>query len=293
MPHWVAPAEANASCRAFSLHFSAKPSMVSTSAPAICSTGTRQLLTSWPLTSTEQAPHSPSPQPSLAPVRPHSRRSTSSKRSIGKTSTSRGAPLTRNSILTLGNARLFKKHFGQERNLVHFDTEGVFDGVQDRGRWAVNGQFADAFRSQRSMLIRSFFKKDANSRHVYRCGHDVVGHLAVGHAAVLPHNILENSVSDALRHAAFDLSGGENGVNNAADFLKRDEIVHADLEGGCVHGHFCNVHRPRERAISIATVGVVIPIDPRWGLVLAERLERPELRDVPGAGVCEIVTGVA
>src|SRR5579872_521836 len=288
MPHWVAPAEANASCRAFSLHFSAKPSMVSTSAPAICSTGTRQLLTSWPLTSTEQAPHSPSPQPSLAPVRPHSRRSTSSKRSIGKTSTSRGAPLTRNSILTLGNARLFKKHFGQERNLVHFDTEGVFDGVQDRGRWAVNGQFADAFRAQRPMLVRCFFEKDANSRHVHRGGHDVVGHLAVGHAAVLPDNILEDSVSDALRHAAFDLSGSENGVNDTADFLKSDEIVHADLEGGCVHRHFSNVHGPCESAIRVAAVGVIIPIDPRWGLILAKRLELPELRNVPRAGIREV-----
>ena len=46
------------------------PSIVVIAAPSACSTGVRQLFTSSPFTSTEHAPHSPSPQPSLVPVRP-------------------------------------------------------------------------------------------------------------------------------------------------------------------------------------------------------------------------------
>ena len=46
--------------------------------PRTCRTGVRQLLTSSPSTSTAQAPHSPSPQPSLVPVRCSCWRRTSS-----------------------------------------------------------------------------------------------------------------------------------------------------------------------------------------------------------------------
>ena len=49
--------------------------------------GTRQELTSSPFMRTEQEPHSPSPQPSLAPVRWRSSRRTSSRRFMGGAST--------------------------------------------------------------------------------------------------------------------------------------------------------------------------------------------------------------
>src|ERR1035437_3043880 len=76
----------------------ASPSTVSTSQPLACSAGTRQLFTSTPSSSTEQDPHSPSPQPSLTPVSPRSSRNTSSRRFIGGTLTPRSAPFTLNRI---------------------------------------------------------------------------------------------------------------------------------------------------------------------------------------------------
>src|SRR5271156_6717239 len=68
--------------------------MVQRAAPSACSTGTRQLFTSSPFISTEQEPHSPSPHPSLVPVRPIFVRSTSSRRSMGYTDTVWTFPFT-------------------------------------------------------------------------------------------------------------------------------------------------------------------------------------------------------
>ena len=73
---------------------SASPSTVRTSRPSTWQTGTRQLSTTSPSRRTEQAPHSPSPQPSFDPVRPRSRRRTSSRRRPPGTATSTDRPLT-------------------------------------------------------------------------------------------------------------------------------------------------------------------------------------------------------
>ena len=48
--------------------------------PLTLATGIKQLLTSFPLTKTEQVPHSPAPQPSLVPVRSRSSLKKSNKR---------------------------------------------------------------------------------------------------------------------------------------------------------------------------------------------------------------------
>ena len=79
----------------------ATPSIVRIFAPSACTAGTRQLFTSAPSISTAHAPHSPSPQPSLVPVRPSSSRSTSSRRAIGYASKAAALPLTSHCTRTL------------------------------------------------------------------------------------------------------------------------------------------------------------------------------------------------
>src|SRR5690242_13677716 len=54
----------------------------------------RQLFTSIPFIRTLHEPHSPSPQPSLAPVNSRSCRKTSERRSMGCVGTVAGSPLT-------------------------------------------------------------------------------------------------------------------------------------------------------------------------------------------------------
>ena len=99
LPHCAAPCSRNASCSASSAPRSRaasdKPSTVRTIRPSTWQIGTRQASTTWPSRITEQAPHSPSPQPSFVPVSPRSSRSTSRRRRMPGTSTSAGAPLTR------------------------------------------------------------------------------------------------------------------------------------------------------------------------------------------------------
>src|SRR6185503_10545288 len=68
--------------------------MVSTERPAQSSASVRQERRGSPSTSTAQAPHSPSSQPCLVPVRPRSSRSTSSSVLYGANETSSVSPLT-------------------------------------------------------------------------------------------------------------------------------------------------------------------------------------------------------
>src|SRR5688572_32921430 len=68
--------------------------MVSTERPAQSSASVRQERCGSPSTSTAQAPHSPSSQPCLVPVRPSSSRSTSSSVLYGANETSAGSPFT-------------------------------------------------------------------------------------------------------------------------------------------------------------------------------------------------------
>src|SRR5215472_4841613 len=65
----------------------------------------RQLFTSTPSSKTLHEPHSPSPQPSLAPVRPRSCRNTSNRRSIAYACTVTRFPLTVSVISLLADSR--------------------------------------------------------------------------------------------------------------------------------------------------------------------------------------------
>src|SRR6266567_2197821 len=94
MPHCVPPHSRKASCKSLIKACAETPSMVTMFAPPTCATGTRQLFTSIPSNSTAHEPHSPSPQPSFAPVKSSLFRSTSSNLSMGCASTFTAWPLT-------------------------------------------------------------------------------------------------------------------------------------------------------------------------------------------------------
>ncbi len=96
---------------------SPRPSAVTTSCPSSAAAGTRQALIavhwvrvrrpSGRATRTEQAPHSPSAQPSFAPVRPRRRRKSSAVVLVGTPDSARGSPLTviRGSVISLPRSR--------------------------------------------------------------------------------------------------------------------------------------------------------------------------------------------
>src|ERR1700691_5012800 len=86
--------------------------------PLACLAGIRQVFTNTPSINTEHEPHSPSPHPSLVPVKAKSRRITSRSRSIGYTDTFFATPFTVNVIKHFSpqdTGRLMTSHSGQNR----------------------------------------------------------------------------------------------------------------------------------------------------------------------------------
>jgi hypothetical protein len=103
-PHWKAPSSRNACWIGVSRPSTASPSMVVIDRPTTSPTGVRQARTAIPSTSSLQAPQTPSPQPYLVPVSPHSSRTTSSRDRDGSSRTDRSMPLTR-SVAVGGRSR--------------------------------------------------------------------------------------------------------------------------------------------------------------------------------------------
>src|SRR5271168_4257706 len=272
--------------------------MVRMVAPSACSAGTRQLFTRTPSSSMEQAPHSPSPQPSLVPVRPGCSRRTSSRRAMGKVSSVNGWPLMTqcNWILRAASGmrglQEFQEFFRRDGNLADVRAGGVGDGVGDGGSGAVEGEFADAFGAGGTARVRHFFEKNMDGRNVHGGGHDVVGHLTIDHAAFLPDDIFIKSETDALGDAAFDLSGGEDGIDDFTDFLDGDEIFDADFGGAGIDGNFGDVDGPGIGAVGVALIFRVVPMKIGGMLILGEGLQRAEFLEVLRASSCKIFFGI-
>ncbi len=137
-----------------------------------------------------------------------------------------------------------------------------------------------------------FFEVDVDGWEVGAGGHDVVGHLVVGEVAVLPDALFVEGVADALRDAAFDLAGGEDGVEDAADFLEGVEVGDGGGVGGGVDGDFGDVDGPGVGGVGVAAVGVVVPEDVAGGFVADADFEVAELFGVADGGLVEVFGGV-
>src|SRR5690349_2813465 len=239
--------------------------------------GMRQLLTTSPFSNTAQAPHSPSPHPSFAPVSPNSSRRMSNNRASGWAAPDRRSPLTVKWIEARTPSDKSVLH-GLHQNLrgggnpVNRNKDRILDGIDDRRRGSVNGQLAKALRSRRTVRIRNLLEVHANRRKIRGGRHDVVRHLAIDHAPFTPDYIFIEGEADTLGYTAFDLPGGQNRIDNPSNLLHRNKVGDAGFEAASVHGNLGNVHRPRIRGISIAAIGLVIPVDPRWWRVFAMAL---------------------
>src|SRR2546421_868872 len=118
----------NACCTRFNVSPSATPSIVLIVVPAACAAGTRQLLTNSPSISTEHAPHSPSPHPSLTPVQPCSR-NTSSRRAIGHASSCVDLPFK---VKLMGCIHRLHQLLRDRGDLIDRDTQSIFNRIADR-----------------------------------------------------------------------------------------------------------------------------------------------------------------
>src|SRR3972149_11422011 len=110
-PHCTAHLSTNPFFTASAFGSAASPSMVTTSRPLQSAANSRQELSDAPSTRMVQAPHSPSPQPYLVPVRPSTSRSRFSALKADGTATRRPTPFRVNSISTFAD---MAKHPSQD-----------------------------------------------------------------------------------------------------------------------------------------------------------------------------------
>src|SRR5438552_679506 len=97
-PHCIEPTSRNASCKGCSRPLLSRPSMVVICRPAAARSEVMQDRVATPSMSTVQAPHWPSPQPYLLPVRSRSSRRTLSRLRSGSASVLTLSPLIRSSV---------------------------------------------------------------------------------------------------------------------------------------------------------------------------------------------------
>ena len=78
---------------------------------------------------------------------------------------------------------------------------------------------------------------------------------------LLPNHFFVQGEADGLRDAAFDLAGGENWMEDFADFLQGDEIVDGYAIGREVNGDLRDVDGPGVCGVSVAAIFFVVPED--------------------------------
>ena len=92
-------------------------------------------------------------------------------------------------------------------------------------------------------------------------GNDVVRHLVVGEMTILPEALLIEGVADALSDAAFNLAGGEYGMDHFAYFLQSVKVGDVCRVGGGIDGDLGDVDGPGVSRVGFAAVGLIVPKD--------------------------------
>src|SRR6056297_1394699 len=144
---------------------SRSPSGVIISDPSQVPMGIMQEFTSTPSFSTEQAPHSPSPQPSLTPVSFKSSRSTSSSRRRGSVSIEWLVPFTEN--LTVGILTHLHYVLRGHRYLLNITVNSHLDRIGEGRCGSVEYQLTGAFRAEGSVLVGVVHQRAFNSWKIH------------------------------------------------------------------------------------------------------------------------------
>ena len=184
MPHCAPPQRTSSRCTACNTSPCASPSTVVTLRPSHCPAATRHELTTSPSSITVHAPHSPSPQPSLVPVRRRSSRKRSSRRFHGEASTTRSVAVDLDRDLH-DRLHASRTGFGRERQRIERAAERVLDGIRDRRGRTIHRNLADALRAARSERIRTLDDHGLELGRIGERRHDAVRHVRVDDLAVL------------------------------------------------------------------------------------------------------------
>src|SRR5581483_7572867 len=111
-------------------------------------------------------------------------------------------------------------------------------------------QFAEAFRAEGAVRVRVFDDDRFHLRRVKRGRDDVIRQAVVDDAPALPDQFLAEAVTDGLKRAAFDLPGGQDRVNRAADVLRGGDLLDGDFKSVYVNFDFGDLGAPRISRVS-------------------------------------------
>ncbi len=105
-----------------------------------------------------------------------------------------------------------------------------------------------------------------DARRIERGGDEVGGQPVVEIATVLHLHLLDGGIADRLERPAFDLTLGQDGMDDTADIIGRDDAAHVDLAGIQIDVHLGDRAGPAEDRVGVAGVGRLVELDIGIGL---------------------------
>src|SRR5215470_8583144 len=157
----------------------------------------------------------------------------------------------------------YRRHqpLGSDWNLSHERAGGVEDRSGDCGGGPVHRQFAYSLGAERPVRVFLLDYDRFHLRRVERRRDDVICQAVVQNAPALPNQLLEQSVADRLQRSAFDLPGSQRRMDGAADVLRGSDLERRHFVSVHIDFDLCDLGAVREDRISVAGVGVVVPLD--------------------------------
>src|SRR5438132_5439989 len=163
--------------------------------------------------------------------------------------------------------------FAKQGNGIPRRAQCVSDSVGNGRGWTIHWELADSFRAKGAVDIAYFLKEHPDRRQVRRCRHNVVRHLGVLHAPILPNHFLIKAEAYSLSDATGDLSSSKDRVENAANFLQRDEVVHRYAVRRQVNSDCSDINRPGKCRVCFSAVFLIIPENAGRRLITCPRAE--------------------
>src|SRR6516162_3547364 len=137
---------------------------------------------------------------------------------------------------------------GGKRELGHRSAHSAGDGIHHGGGGGRHGRLADALRAERPEALARLEEQGDDGRRVERGGDLVVEEMRVLRYALFEDHLLEDSVTEPLDGAAFDLSLGALPIDGLSDVVAGGKPGHARLTRLLVH---LDLHRLRAEGVIV------------------------------------------
>src|SRR6056297_127556 len=246
---------------------SRSPSGVIISDPSHVPIGIIQEFTSTPSFNTEQAPHSPSPQPSFTPVSFKSSRRISRSRRKGSVSIAWLVPFIEK--LIVGIFAHLHNVLRSHRYLFHISVNCHLYRIGKRGCRSVKYQFPGALGSKGSVFIRVIHQSALNFRKIHSSGNSVIGHSLLQKTPLFYFQFLKTAVTQRLDNTAVYLALYYFLINCDSNVVDRPNTFRSYLICERIDFHFYDIRTPSIGGVGISLKVFLIPGNqPLWRLIL-------------------------